>query len=184
MPEFEHPGVHVEEVGEKPKPIAGVPTSGGDVPTWADGPHFFRGIFIGGAVLAGLGILLAAVRGNAIIELVFTPVGVAALGATFVSAFVLSLLRALVEWRRRKARRPPLRGGNLALGLAVFKLAALVALGVCLLALIVSLPFGPPVTPVLLAAGLNLLVGYIFARLAGGALCDLLLLVQAARDDP
>jgi len=184
MPEFEHPGAHVEEVGGKPKPVAGVPTGGGDALTWADGPQFFRVVAIGGAVLAGLSILLAMVCGYVIIKLLFTPVGAAGLGAIFVAAFVLGMLTALVEWRRRRAGRPPLIYGNLALGVAVFKLATLVALGICLLALVVSLPFGPPVTAILLAAVLNVLIGCAFAGLAGGALRDLLLLMQAARNDP
>lgn len=182
MPEFEHPGVYVEEVGGKPKPIEGVPTSAGDALTWADGPHFFHGIAIGGAVLAGLGICLAMIRGNVIIDLIRTPAGVAGLGAVFVSAAVLAGLRALVEWRRRKAGRPPLRIGRLAFGVAVFQLVTLVALGICLLALVVSLLVAPAFTPVLLAVGLNVLVGYTWAWLAGAALRDLLLLVQAGND--
>jgi hypothetical protein len=179
MPEFEFPGIFVEEAGGKPKPIDGVPTSAGNALTWADGPHFFRVIAIGGALLAGLGISLAMIRGN-----VRVPGGIAGLVAIFVSAFVLSMLRALVEWRRRRAGRPPLRPGRLALAVAVLLLAQLVALGICLLALVVSLPVAPAFTPVLLAAGLHVLIGCTWACLAGGALRDLLLLVQAARDGP
>ena len=183
MPEFEYPGVQVEEVGGKPKPIDGVPTSASDPLTWADGPRFFQVIAIGGAALAGLGIWLAMTRGNVIIELVRTA-GVAGLAAIFGSAFVLTLLRALVEWRRRRAGRPPLSHGNLSLGLAVYLLATLVAQGICLLALVASLLVGPAFTQVLLAANLYVLVGSPWPWLAGAALRDLLLLVQAARNDP
>jgi hypothetical protein len=184
VPKYEFPGVYVEEAGGSPTPIEGIPTRAVDPPTWADGPYFFHGIAIGGAVLAGLGISAAMIRGNVIIELLGTPAGEAGFIAILAAALVLAGLRALVEWRRRRAGRPPLRFGKLAFGIAVFQLAALVALSICLLALLVSLLAGPPFTSVLLAAWINVVVGYVWVGFAGAAPRDFLLLLQAARNDP
>jgi len=182
VPEYEFPGVYVEEAGGNPKPVEGVSTRSGDPLAAADGPGFFRGVAIGGAVLAGLGIWLAMIQVNVVGQLLRSPAGVALPGAIFVSAAVLNLWRALVEWRRRRAGRPPLGRGRLALGVGVFLLAQLVAQGICLLALVVSLPVAPAFTPVLLAAAINVLIGGTFVWLAGTALRDLLLLAQAARE--
>lgn len=183
MPQYEFPGVHVEEAGASPKLIEGVPTGTGDPLTAADGRRFFQWIAIGGAVLAGLGLWLAIVRGNAILQLLPSFAGAAILGATFVAAALLNGARALVEWRRRRAGRPPLRRGRLALGVGAFLLAQLVAQGLCLLALFVSWLIAPAFTSLLLAAFINVLIGGTWLWLAGAALRDLLLLAQAARDD-
>lgn len=184
MAEFEFPGVLVEEAGASPKPIDGVPTNGGDALSAADRARWLYGIAIGGAALAGLGLWLAMIRGNVIIELLGTPGGLAGFAAIFVSAFVLSMLRMLVEWRRRSTRRPPLRLGKVAVAVAVFQLAELVAVGLCLTALLVSLLLARAFTPILLAAGINVLVGCTWTWMAGASLRDLLLLVQAARNHP
>lgn len=65
MAEFEFPGVFVEEVGAKPKPIDGVPTKGGDAPSPPDRARWLYAITLAGAALAGLGLWLAMSRGAA-----------------------------------------------------------------------------------------------------------------------
>jgi len=181
--EFEFPGVFVEEVGGSPKPFDGVPTDGGETLGRADRARWLYAIAIAGAALAGLGFWSAMIGGSVIMALLDTAGGVAAFGAIFLSAFVLSVSRALVEWRRRKKGRPPLAVGKLAIGLVVFQLAQLVALGICLAALVASLLVARAFTQDLLVAGLNVLIGGTWAWLAGAALRDLLLLMQAASAD-
>lgn len=183
MPEFEFPGVIVEEVGGQPKPIDGVPTDGGGALGAADRVRWIYGIAIGGAALAGLGLWLAMIEVNVLMALVRMSGGVAGVVAIWVAAIVLGMSRALVESRRRRAGRPPLRPGRLALGLGVFQLANLVAWGICLAAVVVSLLVARAYTSVLVWAGINVVVGCALAWLVGGALRDLLLLVQAARAD-
>jgi hypothetical protein len=182
--EYEFPGVYVEEVEGKSKPIDGVPTDDGEALTWADGPSFVRVIALGAAVLAGLAIWLAMTWGNVTLELFFLPGGAESALALLGCALLLNALRALVEWRRRKAGRPPLRYGNVALGLAAFVLATSVAFGLCLLVWAASLLVTPDLSPDFLTAGLTVVVGSFLIRLIGGSVRDLLLLVQAARNDP
>ena len=57
MPETEHPGVYVEEVGGSPNPIDGVPT---DALTPAARRRWLIGLVIGAIVLTGLGFWFAA----------------------------------------------------------------------------------------------------------------------------
>lgn len=184
MAEFEFPGVFLEEVEGKPKPIDGVPTGTGAPLGKADRARWLYAIAIGGVALAGLAFWSATIRGSVTVELLRSPGGIAAFGAIFLSAFVLSILRTLVRWRRRRRGRPPLAVGRLAIGLVVFQLALLVALGICLAALVLSLLVARAFTQDLVVAGLDVLVGGTWATLAGAALRDLLLLVQAARADP
>jgi hypothetical protein len=181
--EFEFPGVLVEETEGNPKPIDGVPTHIFDTLSKADWARWLYGIAVGGAALAGLAIWLTMIRENVIIRPFLTPVGIAGVGAIFVSAFALSILTSLVEWRRRKAGRPPLRLGWMQFGIVVFKLVALVAVGICLAAVLASLLVARAYTLDLLAAAINVLVSCTLVWLAGEALRDLLLLLQAARAD-
>lgn len=180
VPEYEHPGVYVEERAS-PTPIDGVPTDDGDALTAADRATWIYRVMIGGLVLTGLGFGLAVIRGNLILAIIRMPGGIELLGAIFVSAFVLAIVRPLVERRRRMAGRPELRVGKFVLGIVSFKFAALVAANLGLVALAASLLAGSALAPLLVAAGSNLLVGYVFVSLMAGALRDLLLLAQAAR---
>jgi hypothetical protein len=154
-----------------------------DIWPWVEGPLFWRVVVLGGAALAGLGFLTASLRGNLIADLTRMPGGIALLGGIIAAALVTGVLRLLVEGRRRKAKRPPLRIGKFAVGVGVFKLAGFVAMHIGLLALLASLPVGPSLGHLLSTAGINIVLGAAFASLAAGALRDLLLLVQAGRND-
>jgi hypothetical protein len=182
VPEFEFPGVFVEETGGKPKPVDGVPTNFGDGLSPADWTRLAYGIVIGGAAVAGLGLWLAMVWREAMTGFLVTPAGALGLIAILGSALVLVGLRALVEWRRRLAGRPPLGLGKVAFGVAAFRLVYLVAFGLCLMVVVASLLVARAWTLELLAATIALLIGCMWAWFAGCALRDLLLLVQAARD--
>ena len=57
MPEYEHPGVYVEETGCQPEPIEGVPT---DALTPRDRRRWLIGLVIGAIVLAVAGYWFAA----------------------------------------------------------------------------------------------------------------------------
>lgn len=57
MPEYEHPGVYVEEADGKPGPIEGVPT---DALTPRDRRRWLIGLVIGAIVLAVVGYWFAA----------------------------------------------------------------------------------------------------------------------------
>lgn len=182
MPKVEHPGIYVEEVGGQPKPIDGVPTGGGDLFDAMSGARFRYGVAIGGAVLAGLAILLASTRGNVILQLFHTSWGTQLFVALFVAALVLGMLRRLVEWRRRVAGRALLPVGMVAFGLISFMLATIVALIICLIALVGSALVGPDVT-VMVAATINVLLGCVMVQFALKSLRDILLLIGAVRDN-
>ena len=137
---------------------------------------------IGGAILACLGVVVTIVRGAVIAELILMPGGLAAFVALLVSALALSIFRAWVEWRRRKAGRPRLRITNPIFGITVVSIAALVAGGVGIIALVATLATAPSVTSLLFAVGTNLLFGYIWIMLSMRTLRDVLLLVQVGRD--
>ena len=179
MPEYEHPGVHVEEVAGG-GPIEGVPTDGEQVPAWVEGPWFFRSALIGSAIFACLGILAAIVRGNVVVELILTPAGLVAFVALLVSAIVLSMVRAWVEWRRRKAGRPQLPLTDLMFRITVVSIAAVIAGNVGTIALVASLVTGQTSLP--LAVGTNLLLGSMGILLSTRSLRDVLLLIEASRD--
>ncbi len=182
VPETEHPGVYVEEVGGNPKSIDGVPTSDGDLFESMSGARFRYGVAIGGAALAGLGILLALPRGNVIFQLFDTPAGPLAMVVLFVAALLLSFLRRYVEWRRRVAGRALLPVGKVAFGVVAFMLATLVAVTICLIALAALLLAGPDFTSIMVTATINVLVGCFLVQLAGTSLRDVLLLAEAIRD--
>jgi hypothetical protein len=183
VPEFEFPGVFVEETGRNPKPIEGVPTNAFDGLSKGDWARWLYGIAVGGAALGILGLWLTITREQAILRLFLAPAGVAGIGAIVVAAFVLGISRSMVEWRRRKAGRPPLRLGWVQFGVVAFQLAHLVAVGICLAALLGSLLVARAYTLDLVAAAINVLIGGTFVWMAGVARRDLLLILQAARTD-
>jgi hypothetical protein len=182
MPETEHSGVYVEEAAGQPKPIDGVPTRGDDLFASMTGARFRHGVAIGGAVLAGLGILLASARGNVLQQLLDTSWGVQLFVALFVAALALGMLRRLVERRRRIAGRALLPVGMVAFGLISFMLATLVAVTICLIALAGSALVAPDVT-VMLTATTNVLIGCVMVQFALTSLRDILLLIAAVRDN-
>lgn len=183
MPDYEHPGVYVDEVAP-PTPIDGVTTDGGRALNWLKGPHVFRNIVVAGAMLAALNVLLAIFPGDLIVLLIRAPGGIESLLAIIGSAIVLTVLRALVGWRRRKAGRPELLFGRVAVGVFLFKLVNLAAVVICLPTLLLAWAVTPIPERILLAAGINTLVGGVLIGTAGGIVRDLLLLAQAARNEP
>jgi len=177
MAEIEHPGVYVEETGSG-KPIEGVPT---DALTSADRRRWLVGLAIGGFVMAGLAILLAATRGDLFLELLAARWGAIGVVGLLGVTLLLGVLRRRLEWRRRVAGRAPLPLGRLAVGLLVFLLANLVAVIACAIVLAMVTLAGWD-GEVMLTATLNLLVGGVMVQLVLSALRDLSLLTAAARD--
>lgn len=173
-PEYEHPGVYVDETGGG-RPIEGVPT---DALTWSD-RAIWRVAIIGGIILAGLGFGLAFTRGNVVEELFSMPGGEAGLVSILAAALLLGALRVLMEWRRRAAGRPPLQYGKLAFGVLLFQLATLVAVGICVPAWLGSLLVAPAVSWDLWVAVVNVLVGCVFLQMAGRSVRDLMMLIMA-----
>lgn len=178
MPDYEYPGVHVDEAGGG-RPIDGLPTDD-DLPAWAEAPWFLRIALIGGLILACLGIVLA-VQGAVIVELILLRPALTWFLALIVP-IILWIMRAWVERRRRKAGRPPLRITKLIMGIAVINVAELIAAHVGIIALVASLATGPPLSSLLFAVGTNLLLGGTLILFAMRALRDILLLAQASRD--
>jgi hypothetical protein len=176
MAETEPPGVYVEAAG-LPGPIEGVPT---DALTWSD-RAIWRLATIGGLVLAGLGIGLSLTRGNELAELIAMPGGAEGMLAILGAALLFGTVRGLVEWRRRSKGRPLLRYGKLAFGVLFFQLATLVAVGICLPVWLASFLVAPAYSWHLGMTFMNLLIGCVFIKFAGGAVRDLMLLVQAVR---
>lgn len=179
-PEYEHPGVYVEE---RPPGAAveGVPT---DALTARDRRRWAIGLTIGAIVLTGLGIGLAIMRGNVIFQFIEMPGGGEIVLSIIGAAILFGTLKSLVEWRRRATSRPPLRRGRLAHGLVIFQLTTLIALLFWVLAWAASLLAARSLASAVLDGGINILVGCVLLQALGGALRDLLLLAQVARFEP